>query len=166
MQTWVCFYQLQLQHCNIMVCTSCHLALCFIITCPALHCVVTFCFVRIKMGAQAGLQNLCLPASRAVGKWRENEKMKRKWRENEEMERKWREIHSLHFLIFSLFPPCLSISYVKKWENDSGWNSQRERSASCEGLQPIIHILWRVVSWNSWFHFKQEAVWMLGILMI
>ena len=43
----------------------------------------------------------------------ENEKMKRKWRENEEMERKWREIHSLHFLIFSLFPPSLSISYIK-----------------------------------------------------
>ena len=29
--------------------------------------------------------------SRAVRKWRENEKMKRKWRENEEMERKCRE---------------------------------------------------------------------------
>ena len=37
----------------------------------------------------------------------------KKWRENEEMERKWREIHSLHFLIFSFFPPSLSISYIK-----------------------------------------------------
>ena len=46
-------------------------------------------------------------------KWRENEEMKRKWRENGDMERKWREIHSLHFLIFSLFPPSLSISYQK-----------------------------------------------------
>ena len=27
--------------------------------------------------------------------------------------RKWREIHSLDFLIFSLFPPFLSISYIK-----------------------------------------------------
>ena len=27
--------------------------------------------------------------------------------------RKWREIHYLHFLIFSLFPPSLSISYIK-----------------------------------------------------
>ena len=27
--------------------------------------------------------------------------------------RKWTEIHSLHFLIFSLFPPTLSISYIK-----------------------------------------------------
>ena len=27
--------------------------------------------------------------------------------------RKWREIHSLDFLIFSLFPPSLSISYIK-----------------------------------------------------
>ena len=27
--------------------------------------------------------------------------------------RKWREIHSLHFLIFPLFPPSLSISYIK-----------------------------------------------------
>ena len=43
-------------------------------------------------------------------KWRENEEMKRKWRENEEMER---EIHSQDFLIFCLFPPYLSISYIK-----------------------------------------------------
>ena len=27
--------------------------------------------------------------------------------------RKWREIHSLHFLILSLFPLSLSISYIK-----------------------------------------------------
>ena len=26
---------------------------------------------------------------------------------------KWRGIHSLHFLIFSLFPPYISISYIK-----------------------------------------------------
>ena len=25
----------------------------------------------------------------------------------------WRKIHSLHFLIFSLYPPSLSISYIK-----------------------------------------------------
>ena len=43
-------------------------------------------------------------------KWRENEEMKRKWRENEEMER---EIHSQDFLILCLFPPSLSISYIK-----------------------------------------------------
>ena len=36
--------------------------------------------------------------------------MKRKWRENEEMER---EIHSQDFLILCLFPPSLSISYIK-----------------------------------------------------
>ena len=33
----------------------------------------------------------------------------RKWTENEEMERD----SSLQFLIFSLFPPSLSISYIK-----------------------------------------------------
>ena len=27
--------------------------------------------------------------------------------------RKWREIHTLHFLILSLFLPSLSISYIK-----------------------------------------------------
>ena len=27
--------------------------------------------------------------------------------------RKWEEIHSLHFLTFSLFPPSLSISYIR-----------------------------------------------------
>ena len=57
--------------------------------------------------------------SLAARKWRENEKMKRKWRENEEWRgnlermRIWREIHSLHFLIFSLFLLSLSISYIK-----------------------------------------------------
>ena len=37
----------------------------------------------------------------------------RKWRGNGERWRKWREIHSLHFLIFSLFPPSLSIFCIK-----------------------------------------------------
>ena len=37
------------------------------------------------------------------------EKMERKWENYEEM-RKWKDIYSLHFLIFSLFPPSLSIS--------------------------------------------------------
>jgi len=35
----------------------------------------------------SGLHKLCQPASLAVRKWRENEKMKRQWRENEELER-------------------------------------------------------------------------------
>ena len=73
--------------------------------------------------------------------------------------RKWRKIHSLLFLIFSLFPPSLSISFIKNclilsqnvkastfvaivtpnlwyalWENNSGSNSLRESSASCAGL--------------------------------
>ena len=36
-----------------------------------------------------------------------------KWRGNGKRMRKWREIHSLHFLILSLFPPSLCISYIK-----------------------------------------------------
>ena len=76
--------------------------------------------------------------------------------------RKWREIHSLHFLIFYLFPPSLSISYIKNglilsqnveyvtfvttvtknlayalWESNSGSNSLRESSASFASLAPI-----------------------------
>ena len=43
----------------------------------------------------------------------ENGERMRKWRVNGERMRKWREIHSLDFLIFSLFPPFLSISYIK-----------------------------------------------------
>ena len=39
----------------------------------------------------SGLHKLCQPASWAVRKWRENEKMNRKWREKEEIERKWTE---------------------------------------------------------------------------
>ena len=45
-------------------------------------------------------------------KWRENEEVEREWGIGERMQ-KWREIHSLHFLIFSLFPPFLSICYIK-----------------------------------------------------
>ena len=41
-----------------------------------------------------------------------NEEMDREWGNGERM-RKWREIHSLHFFIFSLFPPSLSISCIK-----------------------------------------------------
>ena len=37
----------------------------------------------------------------------------RNWNGDGEIMRKWREIHSLHFLIFSFFPPSLSISYIK-----------------------------------------------------
>ena len=58
---------------------------------------------KINFYVQTGLHNLLQPGSQAARKWRENEKMKRKWR----------KIHSLHFLIFSLFPPSLSISYNK-----------------------------------------------------
>ena len=57
----------------------------------------------------AGLQNLWQPGSRAARKWWENEKMKRKWRDNEEMEREW----GFTPYIFSLFPPSISISYIK-----------------------------------------------------
>ena len=80
-------------------------------------------------------------------------------RRNGERMRKWREIHSQDFLILCLFPPSLSISYIKNchilsqnvkygtfvanvtknltyalWENNSGSNSLRESTASCEGL--------------------------------
>ena len=37
----------------------------------------------------------------------------RKSRGNGGRMRKWREFHSLHFLILSLFPPSLLISYIK-----------------------------------------------------
>ena len=41
-----------------------------------------------------------------MGKWKENEEMKRKWRENEEIERKWRENEEMErdFLSFKQFP--------------------------------------------------------------
>ena len=60
-----------------------------------------------------GVHKLWQPGSLASRKWRDNDKMKRKWRGNRERVRKWREIHFLHFLIFSLFPSSLSISYIK-----------------------------------------------------
>ena len=74
---------------------------------------VTNCVSGNLVSYNIGLHKLWQPGSLAGRKWKENEKMKRKWRENDEMERKWREIYSLHFLIFFLFPPSLSISYNK-----------------------------------------------------
>ena len=88
--------------------------------------------------------------------WGNGERM-RKWRGNGERMRKWREIHSQDFLILCLFPPSLSISYIKNchilsqygffcrkchkkkptyalWKNNSGSNSLRESSASWAGL--------------------------------
>ena len=81
--------------------------------------------------------------------------------------RTWREIDSLYFLILSLFPPSLSIPYIKMrhillqnvkygtfvanvtknltyvlWENNSGSNLRRESSASCEGLGYFVTNLW------------------------
>ena len=125
----------------------------------------------------SGLHKLWQPGSGAARKWRENEKMKRKWRENEEWRgnlermRIWREIHSLHFLIFSLFLLSLSISYIKNylilsqnvkyatfvanvtknlsyalWENNSGSSSLRESSASCAGLGGSIIIV-IIINW-------------------
>ena len=79
--------------------------------------VIFVCFLYVLMmyslsyiSKITGLHELLQPCSWAARKWRENEEMKRKWRENEEMER---EIHSQDFLILCLFPPSLSISYIK-----------------------------------------------------
>ena len=67
------------------------------------------------------VHNLLHPCIRDAKIWRENEKMGRKWRKNEDMEReyrngermrKFREIHSLLFLISTLFPPPLSIHFL------------------------------------------------------
>ena len=56
-----------------------------------------------------GLHESLQPCSRAARKWKENEEMKRKRRGNGERMRKWRK----NFLILSLYPPSLSISYIK-----------------------------------------------------
>ena len=104
--------------------------------------------------------------------------MKRKWRENEEMER---EIHSQDFLILCLFPPSLSISYIKNchilsqnvkygtfvanvtknltyalWGNNSGSNSLRGSSASCAGLQHSKYYFYHQQSW--YFECKRDQL--------
>ena len=100
--------------------------------------------------------------------------------------RKWREIHSLHFLILSLFPPSLSISSIKichilsqninygtyvsngtknltyaLWGNNSGSKSLQRRSASCAGLVPgtffcTKRYVW-VEGWKEWFGIRFPA---------
>ena len=84
---------------------------------------------------------------------RENEEeMKREWGNGQRM-RKWKEIHSLQFTFpYFLFFSSLSIHFLNKklshfvakskiwlWENNSGSDSLRESSASCEGLSVKLH---------------------------
>ena len=66
--------------------------------------------------------SLHLGCEKIEREWENEEEMERELRNGEKMERKWgigermrkcREIPSLHLLISSLFPPSLSISYIK-----------------------------------------------------
>ena len=106
-------------------------------------------------GPVQGCTNRC---SLAAGLRGNGERM-RKWGGNREKMRKWREIDSLHFLILSLFPPSLCISYIQMrhiflqnvkygtfvanvtkistyalWGNNSGSNLLQGSSAICAGL--------------------------------
>ena len=126
-------------------------------------------FWGLKMGIWSptkmahGCSQGCTTCGSLVAGLRENGERMRKSRGNGERMRKWREIHFLHFLLFSLFPPSLSISFTKNcltlsqnvkygtfvanvtknltyyalWEIDLRSNSQRESSAGCEGLHSI-----------------------------
>ena len=55
----------------------------------------------------------CITFGSLAARLRENGERMKKCGVNGKIMRKRREIHSLHFLIFSLFPPSLSISYLK-----------------------------------------------------
>ena len=122
-------------------------------------------YLKLQSGVLENKTQVLRDLSRSsphVNLWRENEEVGGEWGNGERM-RKWREIHPLHFLIFSLSPPSLSISYIKnccillqnvkngtfvanvtkknltyaQWDNDSGSNSLRESTASwqlCAGL--------------------------------
>ena len=111
----------------------------------------------------ASLHKLCQPASLAVGKWRENEKMERKWRENEKLEK-----YSLSTFPHFLFTPSLPISFCLKvlnsallsrmwpknltyalWENNSGSNLLWKSTASCEGLDLYIYVLFALSHYPS-----------------
>ena len=117
-----------------------------------------------------GLHESLQPCSRAARKWRENEEMKRKRRGNGERMRKWRK----NFLILSLYPPSLSISYIKichtlsqnlkygtfvtnvtknltyaLWENNSGSTSLRESSASCKGMLDYTFYVYTHIKWQT-----------------
>ena len=75
------------------------------------HCDFQACHMGRYLANTTPQQGCTSCASLAAWLWENGERM-RKWRGRDRM-RKWREIHSLHFLIFSLFPPSLSISYIK-----------------------------------------------------
>ena len=132
--------------------------------------MIIFCYNRVAQ-ILAAWQHGCEKMEREwendedmerMRKLRGNGQRMRKWTENEEMKR-----DSLStFLIFSLFPPFLSISYIKNclilsqnvkydtvtanviknlsyalWENNSESNSLWENSASCEGLSSVKNCL-------------------------
>ena len=54
----------------------------------------------------------CITFGSLAARLRENGERMKKCGVNGKIMRKRREIHSLHFLLFSLFPPSLSISYI------------------------------------------------------
>ena len=133
--------------------------LCAIFVCVLSVCAIFAFFFLWSIRQKQGCTSF---ASLAAWLWETGEWM-RKWRGNGERMRKWREIHFLHFLLFSLFPPSLSISFTKNcltlmqdvkygtfvanvtknltyyalWEINLRSTSQRESSAGCEGLHSI-----------------------------
>ena len=81
--------------------------LCAIFVCVLSVCAIFAFFLLWSIRQKQGCTSF---ASLAAWLWETGEWM-RKWRGN--WERMRREIHSLHSLIFSVFPPFLSISYMK-----------------------------------------------------
>ena len=71
---------------------------------------------KIKKSMSCFFSRNLLPSYRVAhlaASWQPGSEEMERERGNGERMRKWREIHSLHFLIFSLFPSSLSISYIK-----------------------------------------------------
>ena len=71
---------------------------------------------KIKKSMSCFFSRNLLPSYRVAhlaASWQPGSEEMERERGNGERMRKWREIHSLHFLIFSLFPPSLYISNKK-----------------------------------------------------
>ena len=83
--------------------------------------------------------------------WGSGEEMERKWG-NEEIMRKWRDIRSLHFPIFSLFPPSLSISYIKhchKMLNTALLSRMSQKNLTCWPVSFNKSVLFNIILFCS-----------------
>ena len=105
------------------------------------HCSPGYWMCQLKKHPIPGLHNLWQPGCEKMERELENEE------ENGERMRKWSEVYLLHFFIFSLFPPSLSISrshivsFFRKMLNSALLSQMSQKN--------LTNAPWETISWTN-----------------